>query len=105
MTLLVPITLFAWIPAVLLLFALLQPRRAVIVAFIGAWLFLPMAGYSITGLPDFTKMTATSYGAMLGVVLFDAARLTLLLPICIVIPIVVYFAVHMAKSLSNVLGP
>ncbi len=104
MTILVPVALFGWIPLILLLFLLLPPRRAVIVAFIGAWLFLPMAGYSIAGLPDFTKMTATSYGAMLGVVLFDAARLIRFRPSWIDIPIVVYCAVPMASSLTNDLG-
>ncbi len=104
MTILVPVALFGWIPLILVLFLLLTPRRAVIVAFIGAWLFLPMAGYSIEGLPNFTKMTATSYGAMLGVVLFDAARLIRFRPSWIDIPIVVYCAVPMASSLSNGLG-
>ena len=104
MTLLVPITLFAWIPAVLLLFALLRPRRAVIVAFIGAWLFLPMAGYSIADLPDFGKMTATSYGVLLGVLIFDAARLIRFRPSWIDLPMLVFCLVPMASSLSNGLG-
>ena len=51
MTILVPIALFGWIPVVLMIFSLLPPRRAVIAAFISAWLFLPMAGYSDSGVP------------------------------------------------------
>ena len=104
MTILVPVALFGWIPLILLLFLLATPRRAVIVAFIGAWLFLPMASYAVLALPDFTKMTATSYGAMLGVVLFDATRLIRFRPSWIDIPIVVYCAVPMATSLLNGLG-
>lgn len=103
-SILVPITLFGWIPLILLLFLLLPPRRAVIVAFIGAWLFLPMAGYSITGLPDFTKTTATSYGALLGVVLFDAARLTRFRPSWIDLPMAVWCLVPLASSITNGLG-
>lgn len=104
MTIFVDIVLLGWIPMILLLFGMLPARRAVIVAFIGAWLFLPMAGYSIAGLPDFGKMTATSYGVLLGVLIFDAARLTRFRPSWIDIPIVVYCAVPMASSLSNGLG-
>ncbi len=104
MTILVPVALFGWIPLILLLFLLLPPRRAVIVAFIGAWLFLPMAGYSITGLPDFTKTTATSYGALLGVVLFDAARLIRFRPSWIDLPMAVWFLVPLASSITNGLG-
>lgn len=98
------IALLGWIPFILLLFGLLPPRRAVIVAFIGAWLFLPIAGYSIEGLPDFTKLTATSYGAMLGVVLFDAARLIRFRPSWIDLPMFVFCLAPMATSLLNGLG-
>ena len=42
MNLLVPVTLFGWIPVAIALFLLLPPRRAVIVAFLLAWLFLPL---------------------------------------------------------------
>ena len=62
--------MFGWIPVVLVLFAALPPRRAVPVSFIGAWLFLPMAGWDLSGLPDYTKTSATSVGALLGVLLF-----------------------------------
>ncbi len=104
MTLLVPAALFGWIPLILLLFLLLTPRRAVIVAFIGAWLFLPMASYSIADLPDFGKMTATSSGALLGVAFFDAARLIRFRLSWIDLPMIVYCLVPMASSLTNDLG-
>ncbi len=104
MTILVPVVLFGWIPLILLLFLLLTPRRAVIVAFVGAWLFLPVAGYSITGLPDFTKITATTFGAMLGVVLFDAARLARFRASWIDLPMLVFCLAPMATSLLNGLG-
>ena len=60
----------------LLLFMLLPPRRAVLTAFLFAWLFLPMAGYRMPGiLPDYTKMSATIMGVMLGALIFDTNRL------------------------------
>ena len=70
MLFLVPITLLGWIPVIVLIFAALPPRRAVIVAFILGWLFLPMSGYSLPGLPDYTKRSATGLGVLLGTLLF-----------------------------------
>jgi hypothetical protein len=75
MSSLVPIVMFGWVPVVLAMFLLLPPRRAVITAFLAAWLFLPMAGYSIPGIPDYTKMTATCYGALFGLLVFDTGHL------------------------------
>src|SRR5439155_766973 len=72
---LVPFTLFGWIPFVLFLFMVLPPRRAVITAFLLAWLFLPIAGYAVKGLPDYTKMSATVIGVMMGEAIFDTDRL------------------------------
>ncbi len=74
MTPLVPIAMFGWIPVVLLAFAVLPARRAVIAAFLIAWLFLPMVGYDLPGLPDYTKTSATCAGVMLAAALFDGAR-------------------------------
>ena len=59
MTILVPITLFGWVPCVLLLFLWLPPRRAVITAFLAGWLFLPAATFQLPGIPDYSKMMAT----------------------------------------------
>ena len=47
--------MFGWIPAVLALFALFPPRRAVIISFLIAWLFLPMASFKLGGLPDYAR--------------------------------------------------
>lgn len=74
LTPLVPITIFGWPLVVLALFAVLPPRRAVIVGMLGAWLFLPMAGYPLPGLPDITKMSITCVTVFLGTMIFDAGR-------------------------------
>ena len=105
MTLFVPIALYGWIPVVLLFFAVLPARRAVIVAFLASWLFLPVAGYSLPGLPDYTKMTATSYGVMLGVVLFDSGRVMRFRFSWIDLPMLVWCLSPFASSISNGLGP
>lgn len=61
---------------VLVLFTVLPPRRAVIVGMLGAWLFLPMAGYNLPGLPDITKMSITCVTLFLGTLIFDLGRFT-----------------------------
>lgn len=101
---LVPLVLFGWIPAVLLLFAVLPSRRAVIVAFLAAWLFLPVAGYQIAGLPDYTKMSATCVGVLLAVVLFDAGRIREFRPCWIDSFMAIWCVAPMAASMANGLG-
>jgi hypothetical protein len=104
MTDLVPIALFGWIPAVLFIFAVLPPRRAVIVAFLFAWLFLPVAAYKLTGLPEYSKMSATCGGVLLGTLLFDPGRFLTLRPHWADLPMAVWCSVPLASSLSNNLG-
>jgi hypothetical protein len=103
-SILVPIALFGWIPALLLIFALLPPRRAVIVAFLLAWLFLPVARYPIAGLPDYTKMSATCAGVLLATALFDPGRFLAFRPHWFDVPMAIWCAVPLATSLSNGLG-
>lgn len=100
----VPIALFCWPLVVLVLFAVLKPRQAALAGFLGGWLFLPMAGYEFAGLPGYGKMEAASYGALVGMLLFDSARLGRLRFSWIDIPIVVWCLVPMASSLTNGLG-
>jgi hypothetical protein len=104
MNITVHIAMFSWPFVVLALFGLLRPRRAVIAAFLFAWLFLPMAAYSIEGLPDYTKVTATSYGVLMGVAIFDAGRLSRFRPSWIDIPMAVWCFVPLASCISNNIG-
>ena len=104
MTILVPITLFGWIPVVFLLFLALPPRRAVIAAFLIAWLFLPIAGYSIKGLSDYTKMSATCGGVLLATMVFDLDRLLAFRLKWVDLPMIVWCLIPMVSSLANGLG-
>ncbi len=72
---LVHLALYAWVPLSLCMFMLLRPRQAVLVSYIGAWLFLPMASFQINILPDISKVTVSSFAVLLGVLLFDTNRL------------------------------
>ena len=47
---LVSLALFGWIPVVFFLFLFLPPRRAVSTSLLVGWLFLPVAGYRLTGI-------------------------------------------------------
>ncbi len=69
------VALWAWVPIVLVLFAVRPAREAVLASFIFAWLFLPGIRFDLPGLPDWTKMTSTVTATMLGVLVFDAGRL------------------------------
>lgn len=104
MTVMVPITMFGWPLAVLALFATRPPRQAVLISFVLALLFLPVAGYELPGLPDYTKMTATSYAVLLGVLLFDFGRVSRFRLSWIDIPMMVFCISPMASSLANGLG-
>ncbi len=101
MTPLVPIALFGWVPLILLIFTLLPARRAVVAAFIAGWCFLPMYGYSITGLPDYNKANATCFGVLLATVMFDGARLTKFKPRLIDVPMLMWV---ICPFISNTLG-
>ncbi len=98
------IVMLAWIPAVLILFAVLPPPRAVIVAFLSAWLFLPVVSYKLPVLPDYTKMSATCAGVFLGALLFDAKRLLRFTPSWLDFPILLLCICPFFSSMSNGLG-
>lgn len=98
------IVMAIWIPAVLVLFALLGSRRAVIVTFLGAWLFLPMVNYSLPGLPDYSKMSATCAGIFLATIIFDVKRVVRFKPSWADVPMFVYCICPSISSLLNGLG-
>ncbi len=104
MSILVPITMFGWIPLVLLLFSKLKPQRAVITAFLVAWLFLPEAKYEVSGLPNYTKMTATCWGVFIAAFFFDRKRLYAFRLKPIDLPMLLWCMIPIASSLSNGLG-
>lgn len=105
MSILVPLAMFGWIPALLVLFAALPSRRAVIVGFLGAWMFLPMAGYPIQGLPDYTKSTATALGVLLATALFDGQRLLTFRFRLIDLPMAAFCGVPFLSAITAGNGP
>ena len=98
------IVMFAWIPVVLFLFTRFEPQRAAIIAFLAAWLFLPMAKYPIAGLPDYTKMSATCFGIFLAALVFDGQRLATLKLQAADAPMLLWCLCPLFSSLANGLG-
>ncbi len=98
------IVMFAWIPVVLYLFTRFEPQRAAIIAFLAAWLFLPMAKYPLPGIPDYTKMSATCFGIFLSAMIFDSQRIMAFKPRAMDIPMLIWCLCPLFSSLANGLG-
>ncbi|NIA12724.1 MAG: O-antigen ligase domain-containing protein [Nitrospiraceae bacterium] len=101
---LVPAALFGWIPVILALFAFLPNRRAVVVGFVMAWLFLPDYGYEIRFLPEYDKTSATCFGIFLGTLIFDTDRIFKFRPRWSDLPVVVLSFCPIISSRVNGLG-
>ena len=99
-----PIALLAWMPLVLCLFALLRPRHAVLAAYVGGWLFLPMYGMKIPVLPDLDKVTATSLPVVWAVLVFDTGRALSFRPRWFDLPMAAWCAAPFFSSVENGLG-
>jgi hypothetical protein len=99
------VVMIAWIPVVLVLFSRLPIQRALIVSFLIAWLFLPMGDIKLSGLPNYTKMSATCYGVLLATLIFDIQRLQHFRPHWIDIPMALWCLSPGVSSLANGLGP
>jgi hypothetical protein len=70
----VAIAMFGWIPLVRMLFRKFEPRLAIAVAFVGGWMFLPVAGFKVPGIPAYNKMTATCMVILFWARKFDRQR-------------------------------
>lgn len=98
------VALYAWVPFVLLAFAVMKPRRAAIFAYVTGWLFLPMLSIKFTGIPDLTKVTASSFGVLLGAALFDFKTLIKFRPSIYDLPMALWCLSPLVTSVVNELG-
>lgn len=101
---LVPLVMFGWIPVVLYLFKQLPARQALVVSFIAAWLFLPLAEYNLPGLPSYNKMSATCYGILLATIIYDAGRFSSFRFGWLDLPMLIWCVCPFASSITNGLG-
>jgi len=104
-TFLIPLALIGWVPFCLVLFATLPRQTAVVVAVIGAWLFLPPTSIVINSMPNFGKASAFSFGVLLGTLLFMPDRLLRLRPHWLDLPVLCYCIAPFFSSMTNGLGP
>ncbi len=105
MSIFVPLFLFGWPLVVLALFATMGPTRAVVVSLVAGWLFLPVAGYALPGLPDYTKITATSLSLLAGILLFDSRRISRIPRHWMVLPGIVWVLMSCVSAILNGFGP
>ena len=104
MTPLVPLMLFGWIPFTVILFFTLKPHHAVLCSVIGGCLFLPMRGYDLPGLPEYTKSTAIAIGLIMGGRLSGHRRAASFRWRLYDFPMILWCLCPIATSLSNNLG-
>jgi hypothetical protein len=97
--------MLAWVPFILYLFSRFNPRQAIVVCFITSWLFLPEVFLPLPSLPDYSKISATSYGVLVAAILFDFGRITSFRLGWLDIPFIIWcFVCPLMTSLSNGLG-
>jgi hypothetical protein len=101
---LVPLVMLGWIPVVIYLFSRYPARRAIVISFVVAWLFLPQAVLPIPGLPDYDKTAATCYGILLATFIFDVGRFRTFRFSWIDIPMAIWCLSPFAASMANDLG-
>jgi hypothetical protein len=99
------IVMFGWLPVVLLIFSMMRAQRAVIVSFLIAWLFLPMAQFHLPGITAYTysKMATTSGGVLLAVIILDSGYLlaSTSFPSLVDVPMIVWCLCPMATAIAN----
>ncbi|OQY47903.1 MAG: hypothetical protein B6240_05260 [Desulfobacteraceae bacterium 4572_87] len=98
------LSLYSCIPLVLYLFSKYKPEQAVIVAFFGALMFLPMEKLQVP-LILYNKMTATAMGVMIAIKMYDPEKLENGSIHPIDIPMILWISSGFLASVTNGLGP
>jgi hypothetical protein len=101
---LVPIALMGWVPFVSWLFSKVQPRQGAAVAFALSLMFLPVASIPISGLPDYTKVTATCAGILLAAWKYDQKRILQFKLLPVDIPMLLWCCSPFLAAVFNGLG-
>jgi hypothetical protein len=96
--------LFAWIPVILVLFALLPARRAVVAGSVAAWLLLPPIAIDVPGIPSYDKAAAAMLGILLATLIFEPHRLLSFHPRWFDLPMLLWCVCPFMSSVMNGLG-
>lgn len=99
------IVMYAWFPIVVYLFIRFPPQRAVVISFVTAYLFLPLAAFKLPSIPvEYNKTSATCLGILLATCLYDAERFKTFRFSLFDIPIIIWCLCPFASSMTNGLG-
>ncbi len=95
------LVMYGWILAVLYIFQRFPAQRAIVVSFVVAWDFLPMASIPMPPFPDYTKMAATCYGILLATLIYDTARFSSFKPGWLDLPMLIWCLCPIASQITN----
>lgn len=102
---LVLIAMYSWLPIAIFIYMRYPAQRAVVISFIVAFLFLPVASIKFPVIPDYNKTTAAVYGLLLATAIYDSARFSQFKLSWIDIPMLLWCVVSpFMSSMSNDLG-
>ena len=95
------LTLALWPLGVLSLFLITTPTRAVIIAFLAGWIFLPLSTLNVPGLPPFGKTTATSISLLPCILFFDLNRVFRYRGSLLDLPVLAWALAPIPSALAN----
>ena len=99
------LVLLSWPLIILALFKRFPIKKAIIVSFIVAWLFLPeRLGFALIGLPDYNRMSATCYSIFICTIIFDFRKFQNYKFSWIDLPILLFCISSFFSSIFNDLG-
>ena len=96
--------LILWIPITSLLFVMFRTDRAMMISLFAGWLFLPVAGVRLEGLPDIGKPVIIQISIIIAMLLFDLPRVLAFRPKWIDLFVVVFCSAAFVSSFTNDLG-
>jgi hypothetical protein len=101
----VPVMMFGWLPLMVWIFREVQlPHRAALLGFLLAWMLLPLYGYHLPALPTYDKVSAASFGVLLGGAIHDPRVFRRFSPHVCDLPVALWCVASMCSSVSNDLG-
>jgi hypothetical protein len=100
----VPLAIYGAIPAIVLLFVFLPPHRACIWAYLLSALFLPMAGFSLPGVPNVDKNSVPNFAVIISICIFDPVRLTKARLRWFDLPMLSFLCAYFMSAITNDVG-
>ncbi len=99
------LALLLWVLVVIYLFKWLPSQWAIVISFVGGYLFLPQFSFSLPLLIPGTRMAITTYAVLLGLLFFDTRYFKTFRLHWLDLPILVFCTCPFITSLTNGLGP